>query len=162
MEKCIKLQDDDSILRLSIYTSDGKDTGEFLEFNLEDIELPIKYQELQDRDKKNRNNLQDRLHLIDKKEDVDEGKILTRNEREKIIAIQDFLKEEVKIYNIFLGENGVEKLLNGKSLQWDTLQKIDKIIEEQILPHLDIKMESINEKIKKKYATNEEEEIEVL
>lgn len=162
MEKCIKLQDDDSILRLPIYTSDGKNTGNCLEFNLEDIEIPIKYQELQDRDKKNRNNLQDRLHLIDKKEDVDEGKILTRNEREKIIAIQDFLKEEVKIYNIFLGENGVEKLLNGKSLQWDTLQKIDKIIEEQILPHLDIKMESINEKIKKKYATNEEEEIEVL
>lgn len=162
MEKCIKLQDDDSILRLPIYTSDGKDTGNYLEFNLEDIELPIKYQELMDRDKKNRNNLQDKLHLIDKKEDVDEGKTLTRNEREKIIAIQDFLKEEVKIYNIFLGENGVEKLLNGKSLQWDTLQKIDKIIEEQILPHLDIKMESINEKIKKKYATNEEEEIEVL
>lgn len=162
MEKCIKLQDDDSILRLPIYTSDGNDTGEFLEFNLEDIELPIKYQELQDRDKKNRDNLQNKLYLINKKEDVDEGKILTRNEREKIVAIQDFLKEEVKIYNIFLGENGVEKLLNGASLQWDTLQKIDKIIEEQILPHLDIKMESINEKIKKKYATNEEEEIEVL
>jgi hypothetical protein len=162
MEKCIKLQEDDSILKLPIYTSDGKNTGNYLEFNLEDIELPIKYQELMDRDKKNRNNLQDKLHSIDKKEDVDEGKTLTRNEREKIIAIQDFLKEEVKIYNIFLGENGVEKLLNGKSLQWNTLQKIDKLIEEQILPHLNIKMESINEKIKKKYATNEEEEIEVL
>ena len=162
MEKVIRLEEDD-ILRLPIIASNGNPTGEFLEFDLQDIELPMKYQEFIDKDKKNRSNLQNKLYLIDKKEDVDEGKVLTRNEREKIIAIQDFLKEEVKIYNLFLGENGVEKLLNGSKLRWNSLKIIDKIINEQIVPHLDLSVETMNEKIKEKYSQEEvKEEIEVL
>ena len=33
-----------NILRLKIETADGKDTGEYLEFDLEDIELLLRYQ----------------------------------------------------------------------------------------------------------------------
>ena len=161
MEKIIKLEENDT-LRLPIYTSDGNPTGECLEFELQDIELPIKYQELIERDKKNRDNLQKQFLIIDKKEDVNDGEILSRNEKEKLKLIQEFLKEEVKIYNIFLGENGVEKLLNGSKLRWDSLKTIDKIIEEQIVPHLDFSIETMNKKIKEKYGKEEQEEIEVL
>ena len=42
------------VLRLGIRTEDGKDTGEYLEFDLEDIELPLRYQELAEKDKKNK------------------------------------------------------------------------------------------------------------
>ena len=44
-DNVIKLNKDNR-LRLNIITADGKDTGEVLEFDLEDIELPLKYQEL--------------------------------------------------------------------------------------------------------------------
>jgi len=161
MEKIIKLEKDD-ILRLPIYTSEGNPTGEVLEFDLKDIELPIKYQELIERDKKNRDNLQKQFLIIDKKEDVNDGGILSRNEKEKLKLVQEFLKEEVKIYNLFLGENGVEKLLNGSKLRWDSLKMIDKIIEEQIVPHLDFSIERMNEQIKEKYGEEKQEEIEVL
>ena len=48
-ERYIQLNKD-NILRLGIKTNDGKDTGEILEFDLEDIELPLRYQELLEKD----------------------------------------------------------------------------------------------------------------
>ena len=151
----------DNILRLGIQTSDGKDTGEFLEFNLEDIELPLKYQELIEKDKKNKEQLRNQLLIIDKRQDVKGKKLLSKNEEDKLKALNDFFKKEVEVYNIFLGECGVEKLLNGRKLGWTTLQEIDDIIEKQISPHIDITMKSITDKIKEKYnqAINRNKEV---
>ena len=42
------------VLRLGIKTDEGVDTGEYLEFDLEDIELPLRYQELVEKDEKNK------------------------------------------------------------------------------------------------------------
>ena len=53
---------------------------------------------------------------------------------------------------MFLGENGVQKLLNGKKIGWTTLQEIDDIIEKQIAPHLDVSMDKITQKVKDKYG----------
>ena len=66
MENIIKLNKDD-ILRLEIVTSDGKKTGNYLEFDLEDIELPLKYQELLEKDEKNKKNLRNQLMIIEKR-----------------------------------------------------------------------------------------------
>ena len=44
-DNIIKLNKSDC-LTLKIQTSDGIDTGEVLEFQLDDIELPLRYQEL--------------------------------------------------------------------------------------------------------------------
>ena len=53
---------------------------------------------------------------------------------------------------MFLGENGVQKLLNGRKLGWTSLRNIDKIIEKQILPYIDINMDKIADKIEKTYG----------
>lgn len=151
MEHTIKLNKD-NILRLGIQTADGKDTGEVLEFDLEDIELPLRYQELLEKDKKNKEYLRNEMVIIDKREDVKGKKLLSKNEEDKIKAIQEFFRKEVDIYNMFLGENGVQKLLNGRKLGWTTLQEIDEIIETQIAPHLDMSMEKITQKVKDKYS----------
>ena len=58
---------------------------------------------------------------------------------------------------MFLGKNGVQKLLNGRKLRWSTLEEIDEIIEKQIAPKLDITIDKISKKIKEKYSTNKEE-----
>lgn len=141
-----------NVLRLKIETSKGEDTGNFLEFDLEDIELPLKYQELLEKDKKNKENLRNQLVIIEKRQDVKGKKLLTKNEEDKIKAVNDFFKKEVDVYNIFLGENGVQKLLNGRKLGWTTLQEIDEIIEKQISPYIDITMEKITDKVKEKYS----------
>ena len=61
----------DNVLRLGIKDINGNDTGEFLEFDLEDIELPLKYKELIERDKTNKEQLRNQMLIIDKRKDVE-------------------------------------------------------------------------------------------
>jgi len=140
------------VLRLEIRTEEGNPTGEYLEFDLEDIELPLRYQELIEKDKKNKENLKNQMIIIDKKEDVKGKKLLSKNEEDKIKAVNEFFKKEIEVYNMFLGENGVQKLLNGRKFGWTTLQEIDEIIEKQISPYLNTNMKNITDKIKEKYG----------
>lgn len=149
------------VLHLNIRTNEGEDTGEYLEFDLGDIELPLRYQELLEKDKKNKEYLRNQMLIIDKREDVKGKKLLSKNEEDKIRAINDFFIKEIEVYNMFLGARGIEKLLNGRKFTWTTLQEIDEIIEKQIAPHLDTNMQNITEKIKEKYgqAVNRNKEV---
>ena len=63
---------------------------------------------------------------------------------------------------MFLGENGVQKLLNGRRIGWSTLEEIDEIIEKQIVPHFNLTMDKITDKVKKKYADAVQRNKEVL
>ena len=164
MENFIQLNKSD-VLRLGIRTEDGKDTGEYLEFDLEDIELPLRYQELLEKRKKDIEYLRNQMLIIDRRQDVKGKKLFSKNEEDKIKAINEFFEKEVKVYNMFLGERGVEKLLNGRKLGWTSLREIDEIIEKQIVPHLDLSMKNITDKVKEKYnqAVNKnKEQIEVV
>ncbi len=154
-----------NILRLGIKTDEGKDTGEYLEFQLDDIELPLRYQELLEKDKKNKENLRNQLLIIDKREDVKGKKLMSKNEEDRIRALNNFFMKEVEVYNMFLGPRGVEKLLNGRKFTWTTLQEIDEIIEKQITPYVDVKMEDITKQVKEKYSQaikRNKEKIEVI
>ena len=152
---------ENNVFRLKIETSDGKDTGEYLEFQLDDIELPLRYQELIEKDKKNKENLRNQMLIIDKREDVKGKKLLSKNEEDKIKALNDFFLKEVEVYNMFLGPRGVEKLLNGRKFTWITLKEIDDIIEKQISPLLERNMKSIEENIKSKYGQKDKEVLKV-
>lgn len=163
-DNVIKLNKD-NVFRLGIQTSDGKDTGEYLEFQLDDIELPLKYQEMIEKDKKNKEYLKNQMIIIDKRQDVKGKKLLSKNEEDKIRALNEFFIKEIQVYNMFLGPRGVEKLLNGRKFTWTTLQEIDEIIEKQIAPYIDVNMKKITEKVKEKYnqAINKnKEDIEVI
>jgi len=158
MENFIQLENDD-ILRLEIVKKDGTSTGEFLEFDLEDIELPLKYQELVEKDKKNVEHLKNELIIIDKRQDVKGKKLLSKNEEDKMRALNTFFKEEEKVYDMFLGEGGVKKLLAGRKLGWTSLRMIDEIIEKQIMPHLNVSVDNITKKIKEKYTKATDDEV---
>ena len=149
----------ENILKLEILDEKGNSTGKFLEFDLEDIELPFKYQEIIERLKKSRNNLKNQFTIIEKKQDHKGKKLMSSNEEEKLKALNNFYKEQVEIYNIFLGENGVQKLLNGRKLRWTTLSEIDELIEKQIAPQLNVTMDDITKKIKSKYSNKKEDNV---
>ena len=148
-----------NLLRLGIKDENGKDTGEYLEFDLEDIELPLKYQDLLEQEKKNRQNLKNQLMIIEKRQDVKGKKLMSKNEEDKIKAINEFYKKEVDVLNGFLGDKGVEKLLNGRKIGWTTLKEIDEIVSKQIQPYLKDNMISIEDKIKNKYGHKEETDV---
>lgn len=140
-----------NILKLKIKTADGKETGEFLEFDLEDIELPLKFQDLLEQDKKNKSWLKNQIFVIDKRQDVKGKKLMSKNEEDKIRAVNDFFKKEIEVYDGFLGKDGVKKLLNGRKLGWTSLQEIDEIINKQIMPHIEKNKKVIEDKIREKY-----------
>ena len=150
-DNIIKLNKED-ILRLEIVTSDGEKTGNYLEFDLEDIELPLKYQELLEKDEKNKKNLRNQLLIIEKRQDVKGKKLLSKNQEDEIKALNDFFKKEKEIYDLFLGKGGFDKLLNGRAMTWTVFEEIDELIVNQILPHLDLSMTRIQDKVKEKYS----------
>lgn len=149
----------ENILKLEIVNEIGESTGNYLEFDLEDINLPFKYQEIIERLKKSRQNLKNQFTIIEKKQDHKGKKLMSSNEEEKLKALNNFYNEQVEIYNIFLGENGVQKLLNGRKLRWSTLNEIDELIEKQIAPQLDLTMKDITKKIKSKYSNKKEDNV---
>lgn len=159
-ENYIQLQKND-VLKLRIRDAEGNDTGNYLEFDLEDIELLPKYQELVDKDRKNRNYLSNQLKILEKKKDYKKkNELLSYKQKEQVRMLQEFYRKEVEVYNIFLGEQGVEKLLNGRKLNWNTLAEIDEIIEKAILPKLEITEKSIKDKIIKKYTNKRDDVLE--
>lgn len=153
-----------NVLRLGIKEENGEPTGEYLEFDLENIDLFLRYQDMIEKDKKNRDSLKLKITAIENRQDVKGKKLLSKNEEDTLRAIKEFFVKEIEVYNMFLGPRGVEKLLNGRNITWETLEEIDKIIEEQISPYLDTNMENIKNKIKDKYskAVNKADEIEVI
>lgn len=153
----IQLKNKD-LLRFYIKDMDGTPTGEYLEFDLEDIELPLIYQDMIEEEKRNRVNIKNQLVIIDKQQDHKGKKLMSSKEEAKIKAINEFYKKEAQILNKFLGENGVEKLLCGRKLRWTTLEEISEIIEKYIAPKLDDTMENIQNKIKNKYGNKIKED----
>lgn len=160
-DNIIRLKNDD-ILRLKIVDTEGNYTGNQLEFDLSDIELPLKYQQILEEDKKNRAYLKNQFTIIDKREDHKGKKLLSSNEEAKIKAMAEFFKKEKEIYDMFLGENGVNKLLNGRKLTLNTLAEIDEIIETAILPKMEVNAKSIKEKIMSKYSIKENKRDDVI
>lgn len=155
----IQLKENKSILKLWIRDEKGNETGEYLRFNLEDMELPFIYQEILEKDKKARLDLKNQIVIIEKKQDHKGKKLFSSQEEAKLKATKEFFEKEVEIYNMFLGKNGVQKLLNGDELSWSTLDIIDEIIEKQIMPQLKINAEDIKTRIMKKYSNNKRDDV---
>lgn len=153
--------DKDSVLRLGIKDSEGNDTGNVLEFDLEDTELMLRYQELIEQDKKNRIWINNQLLIISKKQDHKGKKLLSANEEAEIRAVNEFFKKEKDVFDMFLGEGGVDKLLNGRKLGWTSLKEISKIITKQIGPLFEKRMGDIENKVKELYKDVIEENEEL-
>lgn len=149
----------DNILRLGIKDSEGNDTGNVLEFDLEDASLLLRYQELLEKEKKNRIWLNNQFLIIDKKQDHKGKKLLSSNEQAKLESINEFFKKEKECLDLFLGEGGVDKLLNGRNMGWTSLQEINDIIVNQISPYIDKSMENITNKVKEMYKDSVEDDV---
>lgn len=141
----------DSILRIGIKDSKGNDTGEHLEFDLEDIELPLRLNECEAKHRKNLESLRNQFVIIDKKEDKKGKFVLSWKEEEKLKAVQEFYKREMQALDLFLGEGGTKKLLNGRKPYYSMYEDISEMLA-PILPKLKLRADDIADKIKAKYS----------
>lgn len=149
---------DDDILVLKI-KKNGEETGEELRFDLNDIEFPLRYQEMLYKINKSKEKLKNDFVVIDRRPDIQGKKLFSKNAEDKLKAFNDFTNKMVEAYNMFLGENGVQKLLCGKKLGWTTLSEIDDIIDKQIAPLVLTSFEDIEKKIIDKYSFKGKEEL---
>jgi hypothetical protein len=159
MEDFIKLKKD-NVLVVGIKDSEGNDTNCRLKFDLEDVELPLRYQELLEEHKKNLNYVRNQFIIINKKEDRKGKKLLSYNEEEKIRIINDFYKKEIKTMNMFLGDGKVEEILKIMDRK-PYISMFDDIAVplEPLLPSLKNNMSYIEGKIKQKYSNMKEENV---
>lgn len=158
MENFIQLKKD-NILKIGIKTSDGVDTGEHLEFDMEDIELPLRLNQSELEHKKNVQNLKMQIMVIDKKQDKKGKQMLSWKEEEKIKAYKDFYNKEMKALDLFLGEGGTLKLLNGRKPYYSMYEDIGEITE-PIMPLIKQRTDNIISNIKEKYANKQSDVIE--
>lgn len=148
----------DNILRIGIRDAEGNDTGEHLEFDMEDIELPLKLNKCEEMHRKNVQYVKMQFTVIDKKEDKKGKKLLSWKEEEKIKLLKEFYEKEIEALDLFLGKGGTRKLLNGRSPYYTMYEDIGEIIE-PILPKLKMKTEDIAKKIKSKYSNAKEKNV---
>lgn len=147
----IQLKKDD-ILRVGIKDANGKDTGEHLEFDLEDIELPLRIEEAMEKHKRNMEELRKRKFILDKNKDN------KRNDIETLKLMKEFFAEEEKTLDLFLGKGGTKKMLNGRKYYYTMFDDIIDMLE-PIFPLIEERAGKIADKIKNKYGSNEEEEV---
>ena len=160
MEDFIQLKKD-SILRIGIKDNDGNDIGEHLEFDMEDINLALRLNECDEKHRKNLEFLRNQFIIIDKKEDKKGKKILSWKEEEKLKVLQEFYKREMEALDLFLGENGTKKLLNGRNPYYSMYEDINDMLK-PILPKLKLRADDIAKKIKDKYSNVNNQEKNVL
>lgn len=158
----INLKKRKDIIKLGFKDEDGniltnKDDEEiFLEFDLGDIELPIKYNRCVNSVNQAKKNLKIQFVIIDKKQDHKGKQLLSSKEEAKAKAIRQFYKEMQEAMDLFLGEGGTEKFLNGKKPYWEMWEDID----EALAPYYDqmkLTVNSMTERIKEKYKISESE-----
>ena len=156
----IKLKEKKDICRLGIIDEKGNivkdNNGDevYLEFDLGDIELPLKYNKCINLLNQARQNLKAQFIIIDKKK-VHRGKqLLNSNEEAKAKAIKQFYKEMEEAMDLFLGDGGTKKFLNGRKPYWEMFDDLSEALE----PHLDkmkLTVTDMTNRIKEKYKVDE-------
>lgn len=156
----IKLKQRKDILKLGFQDEDGnimKDENNkevYIEFDLGDIDLPLKYNKCTNLIEQARKNLKTQMIIINKKEDHKGKQLLSSNEVAKVNAFKQCYKEMEIAMDLFLGEGGTRKFLNGKNPyieMWDD-------IGEALQPYMDkmkLTVNDMEERIKEKYKVTE-------
>lgn len=130
----------------------------FIEFDFEDIELPLKYNKCDFLVKKAYQDLKFDFLIIDKRQDVKGKMILTKNQEDKIKAQNKYYHAMEDAMNLFLGENGVQKIFGD--IRYLTMYDDLNTALTPILPKLKINLEKIDDKIKGKYSNTEKDVLE--
>lgn len=157
MNEFIQLKKD-NIFRVGIKDANGKSTGECLEFDLEDIELPLRLNQCKINHENNLNWIKNQEIIISKREDAPSKGIYTRNQEAILHARKEFFKKEEACLDLFLGKGSTRKLLNGRNPFYGMFDEFSEILE-PIMDKLNVKADDITSKIKEKYSPRKEDNI---
>lgn len=160
MENYIKIKPKKDILKLGIMDENGnvikdnKGNKVCLEFDLADIDLPIKYNKCVTMVNEAKKELKMQIMIIDKKQDHKGKGYLTSNEEAKVRAVKNFYKKMETAMDLFLGDGGTKKYLNGRNPYYEMFDDIS----ESLQPYenkFKLTITDMTNRIKKKYSVTE-------
>lgn len=156
----IKIKEREDIFKLGIIDEKGNivkdEKGEevCLEFDLADIELPIRYNRCINEIKNAKRKLKSQFIIIDKKQDHKGKQLLSSNQEAKARAVQQFYKEAEIAMDLFLGQGGTRKYLNGRKPYWTMFEDLNEAIEPYI-DKMQLSAKDMTNRIKNKYGLKE-------
>jgi len=155
----ITLKERTGLKRFGIRTQDGKDTGEYIEIDIEDLELPLKANQCQVKHIENFKKLKEKLAELSTQEDTkNDNEIISSKEKALLEAYKEFYEAEEQALDQFLGEGATKKLLGGRKPYVTMYDDINEYLE-QIVPILKDAQKNLETKIKTKYKVETEDNI---
>lgn len=154
MENYIQLKKD-NIIRIGIKDSEGNILKEHLEFDLEDIDLPMRLNRMEIEHTKNLNYLKMQMSIIEKKPDKKGKYFLSLREEETLKLLKEFYRREMDALDLFLGKGMCKVLLNGREPYFEMYNDFADILK-PVLPLLQKNYTEIMADIKNKYSNNKD------
>lgn len=147
------------VKRFGIRTADGKDTGKYIEIDIEDLEFPERAEKCTKKHLQNITELNNQKIIINKRQDhKNKGELYSDNEKALIKAIQEFYRKEEEALDEFIGEGATRIFLNGRKPYISMFEDINEYMK-QIVPTLQKSQNDLIERIKNKYSKEEENNI---
>lgn len=149
------------VLEVEIVDFKGEPTGEKLVFDTLDIELPFKMQEMFEKHEGNIKKLKADTILLEKKKYPASKKksLFTQKQQDEFKLMRDFYNKEMETMDVFLGEGGCKKMLNGRKPYLTMFNDITEALE-PVMKELASDTGDIVDKIKSKYQEDEGETLE--
>lgn len=132
-----------------IYVIEVNDEGDTIEFDLVDIELPLKAKRCGEEIYKLEKKLKMDIQVIKKKPDV-KGKYMSKNEEDLLKLYKEHFRKEREIIDGFLGKNACKKIFGDRNYigMYDDLA-------EQLEPHfkkMQINVDKVKDRLLEKYS----------
>ena len=157
----LQVKRSDSLIRIGLKDENGKDTGEYLQFDVEAINNALNFQECIELHKKNLSTLKNQFIIIDKKQDHKGKKLMSANEEAKMEALESYYKKEMEALDLFIGKGKTQVILNimGREPYFSMFDDISELLE-PVLPVIEKGFKDFKSKIEKKYQVKEENVLE--
>ena len=137
----------DNLLKIGIKNAEGKDTGEIITIDLEDIKLPLRCQESEKMIKDNNKWLQAQRIMIEKRPDKKGKKLLSANEEALLKLVNEYYEKQTKAYELVLGEGAIKKILCGREIYITFFSDLEEQMK-KLRPKLNQNVVDIKTKIK--------------
>lgn len=149
----IKLKKSDKVIRIPIVDENDKDTGEYLQFDVEDVQTVLNLQECIELHKKNVAYLKNQEVIINKRQDHKGKKLFSSNQEAMAKAVQEFYEREIKAMDLFIGEGKTELILKimGRRPYISMFNDIQEMLE-PIFPVIKKGYEDYKKEIESKYT----------
>lgn len=151
----------DNLLKIGIKNAEGKDTGEIIIIDLEDIELPLKVQKSEEMIKNNNRWLQAQRLMIEKRPDKKGKKLLSANDEALLKTVNEYYKRQTEAYELVLGQGAIKKILCGREMYITFFMDLDKEMK-KLKPLLNKNALDIKEKIKSIATKYSQEDSDVM